>query len=78
MFIRSYDGTLVNLDHFSRILAVPRTNGTVEVLAKAPNGDYAHLSVGINDADAAEYMKTLERLLNARDVALLAAWAASA
>ena len=75
MFIRSHDGILVNLDHFSTVLLVPRNNGTVEVLAKAPNGDYGHLAVGLSADEAAEYMKTLERLLNARDVALLTAGA---
>ena len=78
MFIRACDGTLVNLDHFSRILTIPRNNDTFEVITKAPNGDYVHLAVGISDAAAAEYMKTLERVLGARDVALLAAGAASA
>ena len=73
MFIRSHDGILVNLDHFSTVLLVPRNNGTVEVLAKAPHGDFINLAVGLSIDEAVEYMKTLERLLNARDVTLTAA-----
>ena len=76
MFIRSYDGSLVNLDHSSRILIVPGKDDTAVVVAKAPNGDYAHLTVGLTKVQADHYMKTLEQLLDARDVTLLAeSWA---
>ena len=68
MFIRTYDGTLVNLDHYSRILTVPRFNDTVDVLAKAPNGDYVHLVAGIFKETADGYMETLGRLLHAPDL----------
>ena len=72
MFIRTYDGTLVNLDHFSRILTVPRKDDTADVLAKAPNGDYAHLVVGIPMEVADGYLETLGRLLRAHDLSTTA------
>ena len=76
MFIRSYDGTLVNLDHYSRILTVPRKDDTADVLAKAPHGDFVNLAVGLTKDQADHYMKTLEQLLDARDVAFLVeSWA---
>ena len=77
MFIRSYDGTLANLDHYSRILTVPRfKDDTVDVLAKAPHGDFVNLAIGLTKAQADHYMKTLEQLLDARDVAFLVeSWA---
>ena len=72
MFIRSYDGTLVNLDHFSRILTVPRFKDSTDVIAKSPHGDFVNLAVGLTKEQADDYMHTLETLLDARDVEIVA------